>query len=218
MEVKVFFVSEEKMKNQCYLIYDQQTGILIDPAWDYELINNFLLEHKIVLKGILLTHSHRDHVNLAPFFAVKHDVPVYMSAIEIEAYNFGCPNLVPLQHLEELVIGHFVINPLVTPGHSLGSTCYQVGNHCFTGDTIFVEGVGQCKSIQEAEELFSSVQFFKSYFPKNTLIWPGHSFGIAAGKDMNFLLSNNLYFQIDDKETFINFRMRKNRPNPLAFH
>jgi hydroxyacylglutathione hydrolase len=218
MEVKVFFVSDEKMKNQCYLVYDQQTGILIDPAWNYELINDFLLENNIVLKGVLLTHSHRDHINLAPVFAAEYGVHVYMSAIEIEAYNFSCPNLIPVQHLEALVIGDFVINPLVTPGHTLGSTCYQVGPHCFTGDTIFVEGVGECKSVKDAEVLFDSVQFFKSYFPKNTLIWPGHSFGITAGKDMGYLLSNNLYFQINEKEMFIGFRMRKNRPNPLAFH
>ncbi|QNK64691.1 MBL fold metallo-hydrolase [Pedobacter sp. PAMC26386] len=218
MEVKVFLVSNGKMKNQCYLIYDHQMGILIDPAWDYELINNFLLENQIILKGILLTHSHPDHVNLAPIFAADYGVPVYMSAAEIEAYNFSCLNLVPVQHLEEIVIGDFVINPLVTPGHTLGSTCYQIGSHCFTGDTVFIEGVGECKSIKAAELLFDSIQFFRNYLPKYALIWPGHSFGITTGKDMDYLLSNNLYFQIDQKEMFISFRMRKNRPNPLAFH
>ncbi|KIO77390.1 hypothetical protein TH53_09685 [Pedobacter lusitanus] len=215
--MKLFRVSEEQMKNQCYLIYDQQSGILVDPAWDYELINNFLLDHQIELKGILLTHSHRDHINLAPVFAAAYDVPVYMSAIEIEQYNFSCSNLVAVRHLEELVIGNFHINPVITPGHTAGSTCYQIGAHCFTGDTIFIEGVGTCKA-EDAGALFDSVQFFKRYFPKKMLIWPGHSFGYTPGRDLDFLMTNNLYFQIDDKTLFADFRMRKNRPSAHAFH
>ena len=216
MEVKLFRVSDGKMKNQCYLIHEGETGVLVDPAWDYELINGFLSAHQIILKGVLLTHSHKDHVNLASTFAELHGVPVYMSAIEIRDYNFSCPNLQPVYHLEELIIDNLKITPVVTPGHTSGSTCYQAGPHCFTGDTVFIEGVGEC-GINDIDALYDSVQFFKGYFSKNTLIWPGHSFGMTAGKELDFLMSNNLYFLIDEKNMFADFRMRKNRPDPLAF-
>lgn len=216
MEVKLFRVAEGKMKNQCYLIHEGKTGVLVDPAWDYEVINDFLSAHQIVLKGVLLTHAHQDHVDLASTFAMRHEVPVYMSVTEIRDYNFSCPNLQPVYHLEELVIAHLTITPVVTPGHTSGSTCYQIGQHCFTGDTVFIEGVGEC-GIDDIDALYNSVQFFKNYFPRNTLIWPGHSFGISSGKELDFLMSNNLYFMIDEKNMFADFRMRKNRPDPLAF-
>ncbi|MBB5638973.1 glyoxylase-like metal-dependent hydrolase (beta-lactamase superfamily II) [Pedobacter cryoconitis] len=216
MEVKLFRVSNRLIKNQCYLIYEGNSGILVDPAWDYELINNFLKDNLISLKGVLLTHSHRDHTDLAAVFAEEYAAPVYMSAIEISAYNFNCLHLIAVQHLEELIIGNFTVKALLTPGHTQGSTCYQIGDHCFTGDTIFIEGVGLSDDLL-VNSLFDSVQFIKKYLPPQVLIWPGHSFGQTPGRELSFLFRNNLYFLLNTREAFVNFRMRKNQPDPLAF-
>ena len=41
MRVKMFKVNNSFIKNQCYLIHKNNIGILIDPAWDYNLINDF---------------------------------------------------------------------------------------------------------------------------------------------------------------------------------
>jgi hydroxyacylglutathione hydrolase len=216
MEVKLFRVSNEHIKNQCYLIYEGNSGILIDPAWDYELINDFLQENEITLKGVLLTHYHHDHTNLAADFAEKHVVPVYMSAIEIREYGFTVQHLIAVQHLQEFVVDDFMVTALLTPGHTKGSMCYWIGGHCFTGDTIFIEGVGISSELNVGS-LFNSVQFIKQYLPAHTLIWPGHSFGQTPGKELNFLLKNNIYFLLNKKEAFIEFRMRKNQPDPFAF-
>ncbi len=32
---------------------------------------------------------------------------------------------------------------LHTPGHTPGSVCYRIGNHLFTGDTLFEHGWGR---------------------------------------------------------------------------
>lgn len=216
MKVEVFRVSNDVMKNQCYLIHHQGTGILIDPAWDYELIDGYLSEHKIVLKGVMLTHSHKDHVNLSGKFAREYGVPVYMSAVEVKEYDFSCLNLVKLAHLSKVVVDDFEVIALLTPGHTAGSMCYLINGNCFTGDTIFIEGVGSC-SETDVDDLYDSVQYLKKQLSKDTLIWPGHCFGMAPGMNMDYLLSNNLYFQLDEKDLFRNFRMRKNRPDPLVF-
>lgn len=216
MEVKLFRVSNENIKNQCYLIYEGNYGILVDPAWDYELINDFLQDNQIILKGVLLTHAHHDHTNLAAAFAEKHEVPVYMSAIEIRQYSFSCPQLVAVQHLREFVIDDFTVTALLTPGHTKGSTCYLIGEHCFTGDTVFIEGVGISDDLN-VNSLFYSVQFIKQYLPAHTLIWPGHSFGQTPGKELSFLFRNNIYFLLNRREAFVEFRMRKNQPDPFAF-
>ncbi|WP_136667791.1 MBL fold metallo-hydrolase [Flavobacterium sp. H122] len=218
MEVKTFRVSNFSIINQCYLIYKNDIGILVDPAWDYNLINNFLVDNQIGLKCILLTHSHQDHTNLAQEFSKKHNVPVFMSAIEIEDYEFDCLNLKAVDHLKEITIATFRIIPILTPGHTSGSVCYLIDKHLFSGDTIFIEGVGICiDKGSDPNQMYDSVQFIKKHIPKKTLFWPGHSFGQSPGKNLDFLLMNNIYFQLDNREHFVNFRMRKNSPNPFKF-
>ena len=214
--VKMFKVSNDFMINQCYLIYKNNIGILIDPAWDYDLLNDFLIQNNIKLKAVLLTHSHVDHTNLAEKFSKEYEVPVFMSTIEIDSYNFQMINLKKVDHLKELKIDTFTINPLITPGHTEGSTCYLIEGNLFSGDTIFIEGVGICDN-NNAEKLYNSVQFIKEYIPQHTLCWPGHSFGETPGKEFRFLLKNNIYFQFESKEYFISFRTRKNKPDPFLF-
>lgn len=216
MEIKTFKVSGQQIKNQCYLAFQHNMGVLIDPAWDYHLINDFLLDNRITLKAVLLTHAHYDHTNLAAAFAQNKDVPVYMSEAEIIRTGFTCLNLIPAKHLEEFTIADFNIIPILTPGHTTGSTCYLMEQHLFSGDTVFIEGVGICDAVG-VHQLFESVQLLKEYLPDHTLFWPGHSFGDDPGRELRFLLRNNIYFQLNKREQFINFRMRENGPNPFAF-
>lgn len=215
MQVKVFKVSNGKIKNRCYLIYRGRNGLLIDPAWDYELINRFLVEHNIRLSGILLTHSHRDHTDLAARFSASKGVQVMMSAKEIEASGFSLPNLVSLYHHHKVQTTIFQILPIVTPGHTLGSTCYLIGQHLFTGDTVFTEGVGLCTK-ENAPLLFQSVQRLKETIAPETKVWPGHSYGAEPGQSFAFINKNNIYFHLKEAQ-FIELRTRKNQPDPYAF-
>ena len=136
MEIKLFRVNHLFITNQCYLIYKDGSGILVDPAWDYTLIYNFLVDHQIILRGILLTHAHVDHTNLAQQFAKTYNVPVFISAIEMDTYGFDCLNLNRVSHLQKIQIERFSITPILTPGHTAGSICYLIDHHLFSGDTI----------------------------------------------------------------------------------
>ena len=216
MEVKLFRVSHDFIINQCYLVYENNRGFLIDPAWDYALINDYLHHHNIFLTGVLLTHAHPDHTNLADVFAKYYNVPVFMSGKEIDESNFSCTHLQSIEHLREIELAGCTIKPLLTPGHTAGSTCYLIKGHLFSGDTIFIEGVGTC-DMNRVDQLFDSVQYLKRIIPGDTIIWPGHSFGLAAGQSMDTLLKNNIYFQLNQRTQFISFRMRKNRPGPFNF-
>ncbi len=218
MNIKVFKVSFQILHNQCYLFYKNGKGILIDPAWDYQLIQDFLLENNITLKGILLTHSHVDHTNLAQQFSEEYHIPVFMSAVEIDDYQFKLPDLKEVYHLQEFKVDDFTITPLHTPGHTSGSICYLVDHHLFSGDTVFIEGVGICAGKNSCpDKMYDSVQFLKKYLSQDTVIWPGHSFGQTPGKTLSFLLQNNIYFQFTNKTHFVNFRMRKNQSNIFKF-
>lgn len=209
--VKLFEVHNFPVSNQCYLIHNQYDGVLIDPAWDYQLINTYLEENGIQLKGILITHGHFDHINLAEEFSTRKNVSIWMSKIDIISFKLTYEKLQLVNHLKKFRLGSIEITPILTPGHTMGSMCYLIDSHLFSGDTVFIEGVGIC-SRQNAEALYESIQFLKSYISNTTLFWPGHSYGKLPGKDLEYLMKNNIYFQFSKKEHFINFRTRKNQP------
>lgn len=218
MVVEVFKTSSSFIKNQCYLVHDKGKGVLVDPAWDFEKIDQYITAYQVQLEAVLVTHAHVDHIHLADNFAKKYNCPVYMSKEEIHHSGFKCHNLVLAHDLEIIDFGAFEVMPLLTPGHTEGGMCYLIEDHIFTGDTVFIEGVGSCGSNEKyAGALFDSVQKIKSYTGADTRFWPGHSFGKPPGHNLRFLLKHNIYFQFTDRSHFVKFRVRKNRPNPFDF-
>lgn len=218
MTVKLFHTTASYFKNQCYLIHQDQQAILVDPSWNYDLLNQYLIDHQLILQGVLLTHSHDDHTDLAATFAQHYGVPVFMSQQEITHYKFTCPNLSPVEHLAHFDLGKISIMPILTPGHTAGSTCYLIGQQLFSGDTVFIEGVGVCLGNgSDVDQLYDSIQFLKQYLKEDTIIWPGHSYGAAPGKPLSFLLKNNIYFNFQERSHFVTFRMRKKQPDIFGF-
>jgi glyoxylase-like metal-dependent hydrolase (beta-lactamase superfamily II) len=206
------------MFNFNYIIVDKssrQTAI-IDPAWDEALITRTFDELGVKPDIILLTHSHIDHIHLVPRLVERFHSRVYMSAQEINFYHFHCHNLSPLHDLAEIQLGETHITCLLTPGHTSGSACFLLSESIFTGDTIFTEGCGICiQPGSSPEQMFESVQRIKKLVPPHVRVYPGHTYGKEPGQSLDFLLRNNIYFQFHKKDQFVQFRMRKNQPNPF---
>ena len=204
--------------NYSYILYDSDfsDAFIIDPSWDYENIESNL--SNLNLKGVLLTHHHFDHVNAASKIAEKWEVPVYISQEEIEYYHFTCTNITPLRNNITLRIGGKNIVPYLTPGHTKGSLCYLFDDNLFTGDTVFIEGCGMCSAKGgDPYEMYKSIEFIKMHFDKDTIVYPGHSFGEIPGKKLSSLLMTNIYFNFNDEKSFVDFRMRKNQRNLFDF-
>jgi hydroxyacylglutathione hydrolase len=150
---------------------------------------------------LLLTHSHFDHVNLVDSLVSKYaDIQVFISSKEINCYGFKCKNLNPFNQFDLIKLGETEILCLITPGHTIGSTCYLLSNSLFTGDTIFIEGCGFPDIYSgDPEKMFESIQEIKSRINLNVRIYPGHSYGKEPGYPLKYLLKRNVYFQINKK-------------------
>lgn len=207
--------------NYSYFIIDNKTreAAIIDPAWELFKIEQILTQMNIKLTTILLTHSHYDHVNLVDPLLDRYNPQVFLSRNEIDFYDFKCKNLNPVEHNYLIKLGETEILCLLTPGHTMGSTCYLVSNSLFTGDTVFIEGCGLCNTFGgDPEKMFKSIQEIKYTIDPLVKVFPGHSYGKKPGYTLDYLLKENIYFQLNNKEHFINLRMRKSQHNLFKFY
>ena len=209
-QVVVLRMSYASIINYCYLVIDNITNhaVIVDPAWEMEKIELALLSARASLSGILLTHSHPDHIHLAKPLAEKYHCPIWMSQEEISASGFSLQQLVGID-TTPWSVGRIKIQPILTPGHTSGSTCFLIGNDLFSGDTLFAEGCGICPDTPAAYTMFASLQYLKSRLKPETRVFPGHVFGKPPGQVFSQLLKDNMYLQFRNEHDFAAYRLRK---------
>jgi hydroxyacylglutathione hydrolase len=114
-------------------------------------------------------------------------------------------------------VGQMLIEPIFTPGHTPGSTCYLIGENLFTGDVLFAEGCGMCPDTEAAHAMFASLEHLKTRLKPQTRIFPGHSYGKPPGQILSQLLRDNIYLQFSDKDSFAAFRLRSGQNEAKMF-
>jgi hydroxyacylglutathione hydrolase len=217
-QVVVLAVRRGSMKNFNYLVVDpaSREAVIVDPAWEMETIDRAVADARARLSGILVTHSHPDHLNLATPLAEKYDCPIWMSKTEIAGSGFSAPRLIGIE-TSPLTVGQMRIEPIFTPGHTPGSTCFLIGDNLFTGDVLFAEGCGICPDTRAAHAMFASLQRLKARTEPHTRVFPGHSYGHAPGRTMAQLRQDNIYLQFSTKESFAAFRLRSGQDRAKLF-
>jgi hydroxyacylglutathione hydrolase len=206
--------------NYCYLVHNKKNGqgLLIDPAWELETIETAIRRAGARLTAILLTHSHFDHVNLVEALVSRYQAEVWMSAEEIAFYRFSAPNLRAIDMTRPFRPAGIAVTPYLTPGHSKGSTCFRIGEHLFSGDTLFIEGCGICVGDgADPREMFDSIALLKARCGREVRLYPGHAFGEAPGSSFEQASRTNVYLNLDDYEKFRSFRMRDGQSRIFDF-
>lgn len=206
--------------NYTYLVVNRASkeALLVDPGAEQEIVLKRIDETGSTIKGILLTHHHKDHTALAGFFAEAFDAPVYMNITEQLFHGFECPNLQLFSPGSVFQAGGMDVFPWHTPGHTKGGVCYQVQDHLFTGDTLFVEGCGMCFGPGgDPLDMYHSLQQLRLYIDPSVSIYPGHSYGIEPGVSFQYVLRENIYFHFKEPDAFVSFRMRKHQRNLFNF-
>jgi len=206
------------MKNYNYLVVDPGSlqAVIVDPAWEMDKIDQALADTQATLSGILVTHSHPDHIHLSKPVAEKYGCPIWMSNAEIAASGFSARQLIGIDSIPWMV-GQMQIEPIITPGHTPGSTCYLIDGNLFTGDVLFAEGCGICPDTQAAHAMFASLEHLKTRLEPHTRIFPGHSYGQPPGRMMSQLRRENIYLQFSDKNSFAAFRLRPGQDKAKMF-
>lgn len=173
-------------RTNTYLIIDNGEAVAVDPGAEPDKIADEIKNRGAVLKHILLTHAHFDHVGAVAALKKWSGATVYMSKIDLELYDEICTIGesmfvepfdvdVGLNDGDALsLIGH-EFRVVGTPGHTPGSLCFVLdGKTMFTGDTLFKLHVGRTDFIggDRRAQIASLAKLFA--FPDDCEVLPGH--------------------------------------------
>ena len=145
-----------------YIVYDENTkeGLVIDPSFTPEYYIQTILDDKIILKSIFLTHAHVDH--MAGMNTLRNrfpDAELYMSRGD-ESYlkdpaknlSYEFPDSVIVEEPEHWIKGGEHIKTcgldftvIDTPGHTPGGLSFYEEKEqiVFTGDSLFQGSIGR---------------------------------------------------------------------------
>src|SRR5215467_8838852 len=96
LDIIVLEMRHQFMKNYNYLVVDltSRHAVIVDPAWQIEKIRQAVKDAQAKLTGILITHSHPDHIHLPGPVSAEYDCPIWMPKEEIAASGFDAGRLI----------------------------------------------------------------------------------------------------------------------------
>ena len=194
--MEILQIRLNKMAVFCYLIGDEssRTGALIDPAFETGRILAVVKEKGYRITHVINTHCHSDHTagNAAIIAATKAKLLIHELDSEnlMKMLNRSFTRIlggkasprpdVLLKDNDVITIGSTVLDVIHTPGHTPGGICLLAENNIFTGDTLFVGAVGRTDLPGGSYKQLSRAIREKIYtLPEETIIWPGHDYGIT---------------------------------------
>lgn len=194
-------------KNGYVVICDAtREAVLIDPGDEVETLLEAARQSGAVIREILLTHAHLDHVTGVgrakaalgvPVWLHKDDLFLYDGVME-QAAMFGltAEPQPPVDRFyqpgERLRVGRLVIDVRHTPGHCPGGVCLAIGHdgdpdevrELFVGDTLFQGSIGRTDLPGgDLEVLLASIRQQLLVYPDATIVHSGHGPDTTVGEE-----------------------------------
>lgn len=172
-----------------YVIIENSSAIIIDPATDNGIIEDFLSKHNATAECVLVTHAHFDHIGGVSALE-RAGAKVYVSKTDYELLKRHDFNIdlgfyakkvtgfiadVLLSDGDEFTACNHKFKVVETPGHTPGGVCYVMdGKYIFSGDTLFRLSVGRtdfpfCSNTQLKQSLKKLFSLDGDY-----TVYPGH--------------------------------------------
>lgn len=158
--------------------------LIVDPGVETPVLD-YLHQHQLIPKAILLTHHHRDHTDGVRGIATQYPtLPVYGP---VETAQKGCTH--PVADNDKINVIGLTIQVIAVPGHTLGHIAYYSAPYLFCGDTLFSAGCGRLFE-GTAQQMHHSLQRLAS-LPNDTLICCAHEYTEANLKFSQHILPEN---------------------------
>ena len=178
-----------------------------DSTYETEVLESSVIDEG-VLKKILLTHSHHDHINAIDEILTSYDLEIHINKKEKVFWKKEYDSFVINHGGDTIKLGETEIRSLHTPGHTPGSTCYHIGDDLIAGDTLFVFGCGRCDLHGgNPEEMFNTLKDIKMSLDPKTIILPGHNYSIKRESTLQEEIQGNPFMKFNNLNKFIDYRM-----------
>jgi hydroxyacylglutathione hydrolase len=181
------------MAENCYLfrVEGSDRAVIVDPGDEAERILNAVDELGVTVDGILLTHTHFDHIGAVTPVARETGAPVWCPELEVPVLadimsfvpwpGFGPYESYEADHTfsggEHLSLAGLEIDVLFTPGHSPGHVSFSIPDHqaLFSGDVLFKGSVGRTDLPGgDWATLLESIRSLVEGHSPDTTVYPGH--------------------------------------------
>ena len=189
-----------------YVVTDPETRhcAIIDPVLDFDPKSGATATHSVdellayiaregfTLEWILDTHPHADHFSAAGYLKDRTGVPTAIGekVVEVQKLWKGLYNLPDTFRTdgsqwdrlfaddERFTIGKADVEVMFTPGHTMASIAYVVGDAAFIHDTLFMPDGGTARADfpgGSARALWKSIQRIMA-LPDDTRLFTGHDY------------------------------------------
>jgi len=237
---------------------EDKLAIVIDPSREiYEAFLKIAKDNGLQIIKLLDTHQHADHVSgivkliktMATTETDAEQTSAYFSSLEeYDSSNSQLKNIYFVKDGDRIDIGNKVtLKAIYTPGHTNGSMSYildysingnntnkdidynkQTYSYLFTGDTLFVDGVGRPdlrdQSLKFAELLYDTYHNKILQLRDDTNVLPAHFNGTSIALKHNvpiyetmITIKEKIKLLSMDKNEFIKYITDTVPPRPMNY-
>jgi len=198
---------DEKTGSWQYVISDPTTraAAIIDPVWDFDekaaatstpnadQIVAYVRDRDLRVEWLLDTHPHADHFSAAPYLKDEFGAPTAIGervkgvqALWQELYGLGTDFPTDGRQWDRLFtpvdtfeVGTLQGRVMFSPGHTMASITYVIGDNAFVHDTLMMPYAGTSRADfpgGDSHALYRSIQDILA-LPDNTGVFVGHDYG-----------------------------------------
>jgi glyoxylase-like metal-dependent hydrolase (beta-lactamase superfamily II)/rhodanese-related sulfurtransferase len=241
LNLKIWQIRRISKGCMTYLISYLNNAVVIDPpcssaASIYEIAKKSNLR----IKALIETHRHADHLSASMTLAKETGAILYLSPLEEYETEQTITNGLNINFLNDgqriEISNGLTLDVIHTPGHTVGSMSFQLdalsdGNErgeretfLFSGDTLFVDGIGRPDLHDKVDE-FSRTLFLTykklASLPDSAIVLPSHYSKSMKHEDPIFKTIGEIKaylkaFRMDEDE-FINYVASSIPPQPMNY-
>jgi hydroxyacylglutathione hydrolase len=192
IDARMFTVGPVQENTYIVRVPDSDRAIIVDPGDEGPRILEALRAIGITtVEGILLTHTHFDHIGAVAEVARATGAPVTVPEREIEMLRdpnayMRLPGFGPFEGYEAdhtvaggetLDLAGMSFEVKFVPGHSIGHVSYGLPEHgaLFSGDVLFQGSVGRVDLPGgDWPTLLASIESLMGAYAPETTVYPGH--------------------------------------------
>lgn len=211
-----------------YMVVSNGEAAIVDTLRMTDVYEQFAKDMNVAITHTIDTHLHADHISGGKKLAEKVGATYWLPPKDATEVTFAYEKLEEGKHIS---VGNTTIHiqPIYSPGHTIGSTSLIVDNQYFlTGDILFIESIGRPDLAGKAEDWVGHLRntLYKRYkeLSNDLIVFPAH-FGKVSelgegGKvsaRMGDLYQKNPGLNIQDEGEFRKTVTENLPPQPNAY-